>query len=174
MFKKSVLKSSILGGLNGPLLPESHWKQWGAKPPNLFSRGFPLGGGRLDHKNRGFQGRLKTNGKLRTSGWVSKSSCIKGRFSFYLGCPLPWEAPHIFKYVLRNLGPQALADTIFGLICWPTWGSGQVRSQGRVCGCQNLGPAGLFVWGSWAASSGHFRPILGGPGVRAGLKQIVV
>ena len=34
-------------GLNAPSYWKTHWKTWGAKPPP-FSKGFPVGGGRLD------------------------------------------------------------------------------------------------------------------------------
>jgi hypothetical protein len=36
MFKKSVLKSWVWGGLNGTLLTEDHLKRWGASPPTFF------------------------------------------------------------------------------------------------------------------------------------------
>ena len=68
MFKKSVLKLSVFGGLNGTLLPGNLSEKVGGEAPHLFDW-FP---GRRDSCPKAYDFRTdsNTNNKSRTSGGV--------------------------------------------------------------------------------------------------------
>jgi hypothetical protein len=96
MFNKSVLKSSVLGGLNGPFLPGNVSKKVRGFAPHLFQwlsgRGVPF-----NPQSQRFQDRFLRNKKGRTSGQIlglgSKMTSLISGSSGFLGSASAVAAP---------------------------------------------------------------------------------